>query len=71
MAEMVALRVGDVDVFRGVQKCFRRASAKVTLDAFGHLWPDKEESARAAVQSVLAAHADSVRTRPASALISG
>jgi integrase len=45
-----------------VQKCMRHGSAKTTLDTYGHLWPDKEESARAAVQTVLAARADSVRT---------
>ncbi|MFJ3487989.1 tyrosine-type recombinase/integrase [Leifsonia aquatica] len=32
-----------------VQARLRHASAKTTLDTYGHLWPDKDESARAAV----------------------
>lgn len=47
-----------------VQKSLRHASAKTTLDIYGHMWPDKEESARAAVAEVLAARADSMRTNP-------
>lgn len=49
-----------------VQRCLRHASGKVTLDTYGHMWPDKDESARAAVASILAdrngARADSLRT---------
>jgi integrase len=44
----------------------RHASAKTTLDTYSHLWPDKDESARAAVSNVFAARADSLRTVPAS-----
>jgi integrase len=36
-----------------VQKCLRHASAKTTLDTYGHMWPDKDESARKAVAAVL------------------
>lgn len=36
-----------------VQKSLRHKSAKTTLDVYGHMWPDKEESARAAVAGVL------------------
>ncbi|MDQ0103702.1 integrase [Paenarthrobacter nicotinovorans] len=36
-----------------VQKCLRHSSAKTTLDTYGHMWPDKEESARDAVATVL------------------
>lgn len=54
-----------------VQARLRHASAKTTLDTYGHMWPDKDESARAAVAKVLTARADSVadslRTKPASA----
>lgn len=50
-----------------VQRCLRHASAKTTLDTYGHMFPDKEESARAAVTEVLAARADSLRTKPSSA----
>jgi integrase len=46
-----------------VQARLRHASAKTTLDTYGHLWPDSDESARAAVGVVLAARADSLRTK--------
>lgn len=36
-----------------VQMRLRHASAKTTLDVYGHIWPDKDESARAAVEAVL------------------
>ncbi|CAN5381458.1 site-specific integrase [soil metagenome] len=49
-----------------VQARLRHASAKTTLDTYSHMWPDKDESARAAVGVVLAARADSLRTKPAS-----
>jgi integrase len=49
-----------------VQARLRHASAKTTLDTYGHLWPDKDESARAAIAEVLATRADSVRTMAAS-----
>ncbi|RZS58962.1 site-specific recombinase XerD [Microcella putealis] len=53
-----------------VQTRLRHASAKTTLDTYGHIWPDKDESARAAVAAVFkgrsATRADSVRTKPAS-----
>jgi len=48
-----------------VQSRLRHASAKTTLDTYSHLWPDKDESARAAVANVLAARADSLRTEAA------
>jgi hypothetical protein len=32
----------------------------MTLNTFGHMWPDADESARAAVGVVLAARADSL-----------
>lgn len=35
-----------------VQTRLRHSSAKTTLDTYGHMWPDKDESARAAVAAV-------------------
>ncbi|MDQ3401972.1 MAG: site-specific integrase [Actinomycetota bacterium] len=35
-----------------VQARLRHASAKTTLDTYGHLWPDRDESSRAAVAAV-------------------
>lgn len=45
-----------------VQTRLRHASAMTTLNTYGHMWPDADESARAAVGSVMAARADSLRT---------
>ena len=45
-----------------VQARMRHASAKTTLDKYGHLWPDSDDSTRAAVAAVFAARADSLRT---------
>jgi integrase len=36
-----------------VQARLRHASAKTTLDTYGHLWPDSDETTRAAVSSVM------------------
>jgi hypothetical protein len=33
---------------------------KTTLDVYWHLWPDRDESSRAAVQAVFAARAGSL-----------
>jgi hypothetical protein len=44
----------------------RHASATTTLDVYGHLWPDADESTRTAVGAVIAARmktaADGLRT---------
>ena len=37
-----------------VQARLRHASAKTTLDTYGHIWPDRDESTRAAVDAVIA-----------------
>lgn len=48
-----------------VQARMRHASAKTTLDTYGHLWPDRDESTNFAIKGVLAErfvpHAGSVR----------
>ncbi|HVL83593.1 MAG TPA: site-specific integrase [Pseudonocardia sp.] len=46
-----------------VQARLRHASAATTLDCYGHLWPDSDESTRTAVEAVLVARADSLRTQ--------
>jgi integrase len=35
-----------------VQARLRHASAKTTLDTYGHLWPDRDDSSRAAVSAI-------------------
>lgn len=44
-----------------VQTRLRRASVTTTLSTYGHLWPDADVSARAAVAHVLATRADALR----------
>lgn len=60
LASLLIASGSDVKV---VQARLRHASATTTLNTYSHLWPDADESARAAVGAVLAARADSVRTR--------
>ncbi len=62
-ASLLIAAGADVKV---VQARLRHASAKTTLDTYAHLWPDTEESTRAAVGAVLAARADSLRTTASS-----
>ncbi len=37
----------------------RHATAKTTLDAYGHLWPDTDESTRRGIASVITERVDS------------
>lgn len=46
----------DVNI---VQVRLRHASAKTTLDVYGHLWPDKDEATRATVSAAIASWIDS------------
>ncbi len=62
-ASLLIAAGADVKV---VQARLRHASAKTTLDTYAHLWPDTEESTRAAVGAVLAARVDSLRTTASS-----
>lgn len=55
-ASLLIASGSDVKV---VQRRLRHASAMTTLNTYGHMWPDADESARAAVGVVLAARADS------------
>ena len=41
-----------------VQARLRHASAKTTLDTYGHLWPDRDDASRAAVGAVYQARAE-------------
>ncbi len=45
-----------------VQARMRHSSANTTLNTYGHLWPDRDESARAAIGTVIAARAEFLRT---------
>ncbi|MDP9318618.1 MAG: tyrosine-type recombinase/integrase, partial [Actinomycetota bacterium] len=54
-----------------VQARMGHASAMVTLDVCGHLWPDSGDKTRAAIEAFLAPPADSVRTPAGLAQVSG
>jgi integrase len=60
------LIASNLDV-KTVQIRLRHASAKTTLDTYGHLWPDSDDSTRAAIDVVMTARAenlaDFLRTR--------
>ncbi|MGN6600694.1 MAG: site-specific integrase [Actinomycetes bacterium] len=62
-ASLLIASGADVKV---VQARLRHASAKTTLDTYGHLWPDSDDRTRTAVGAVLAARADYLRTSEAS-----
>ena len=57
-ASLLIASGSDVKV---VQARLRHASAKTTLDCYGHLWPDSDDSTRAAVEAVFSARAGIVR----------
>ena len=57
LASLLIASGADVKV---VQARLRHASAKTTLDTYGHMWPDADESARAAVGAVLLARQESL-----------
>ena len=40
----------------------RHASARTTLDTYGHLWPDADESTRSAIGAVIAKRMASVES---------
>lgn len=44
-----------------VQARLRHASAKTTLDTYGHIWPGRDESTRAAVDAVITARTEQRR----------
>jgi len=52
-----------------VQARLRHGSAKTTLDTYGHLWPDRDESTKAIVDAVIDSRfvppADCLRTQVA------
>jgi integrase len=66
---LASLLIASGEDVKTVQARLRHASAKTTLDTYGHLWPDRDESTRAAIDAVFQARsgnpADSVRTKRA------
>lgn len=64
LASLLIASGADVKV---VQARLRHASAKTTLDTYSHLWPDADESTRAAVGAVLAARVAGLTEQPRNA----
>jgi integrase len=50
-----SLLIADGLDVKTVQARLRHASAKTTLDVYGHMWPDKDEASRVAVAAAIAA----------------
>ncbi len=63
-ASLLIASGADVKV---VQARLRHRSAKTTLDVYGHLWPESDDATRTAVETVLVARADFLRTGEATA----
>jgi integrase len=59
-----ALIAAGMDV-KTVQVRLRHASAKTTLDTYGHLWPDRDESTRAAIEAIFQDQTEQGRNREA------
>ena len=51
---MASLLIASGADIKTVQARMRHASARTTLDTYGHLWPDADESTRAAIGAVIA-----------------
>jgi integrase len=64
LASLLIASGADVKV---VQARLRHASAKTTLDTYGHLWPDSDESTRAAIDAVLVARTELSRNQTGTA----
>jgi integrase len=55
-----SLLISDGLDIKTVQTRLRHASAKTTLDVYGHLWPDKDEASRAVVAAAIASRAENL-----------
>jgi integrase len=63
---LASLLIASGADIKTVQARMRHASATTTLDTYGHLWPDADESTRIAIGAVIAERmkttADQLRT---------
>lgn len=66
-----SLLVADGADIKTVQARMRHESATTTLDTYGHLWPDADESTRATVGKVIVARMDSSSEATADQLRTG
>ncbi|MBV5244329.1 site-specific integrase [Mycolicibacterium sp. PAM1] len=56
---LASLLIASGADIKTVQARMRHGSARTTLDTYGHLWPDADESTRTAIASVIAERMDS------------
>ncbi|ROZ53528.1 site-specific integrase [Rhodococcus sp. WS1] len=59
---LASLLIASGADIKTVQARLRHASAKTTLDTYGHLWPDADESTRLAIDAVIAKRMDSAES---------
>ena len=59
LASMLIASGADI---KTVQARMRHATAQTTLNTYGHIWPDADESTRSAIGAVIAARMDSVES---------
>jgi integrase len=56
---LASLLIASGADIKTVQARMRHASARTTLDTYGRLWPDADESTRSAIGAVIAKRMDS------------
>ena len=56
---LASLLIASGADIKTIQARMRHASARTTLDTYGHLWPDADESTRSAIGKVITERADS------------
>jgi integrase len=59
---LASLLIASGADIKTVQARMRHATARTTLDTYGHLWPDADESTRSAIGSVITERMDSFQT---------
>jgi integrase len=59
---LASMLIHDGNDYKAVQARMRHASARTTLDTYGHLWPDADESTRSTIGAVIAERMDSLET---------
>lgn len=59
---LASLLIASGADIKTVQARMRHAPARTTLDTYGHLWPDADESTRSTIGAVIAERMDSLET---------
>ena len=59
---LASLLIANGANIKVVQARMRHATAKTTLDTYGHLWPDTDESTRKVIAGVITERMDSLST---------